>query len=226
MDPSLQVAPLGLIAPIKEEFVFFLNQANSLPFSDPHYPVDSSTGGVAGLRRSRLSFAAFQKVNVEASITAEGTLTAKLKYVTRGENELVLRVAFHQTPMERWKEVAGFAGTVGWVFGGAITNVTASDPMATKEPFTVEYEITRGEVCGLVKEAGADTGAAAPDCAAGCAGGRRRGEKLSWGTPAGCADEFEVTAPGGNDRPDASGDVSGAGLCDFCVEVRRAFEYG
>jgi hypothetical protein len=28
-------------------------------------------------------------------------------------------------------------------FRGTITNVTASDPMATKDPFTVEYEITQ-----------------------------------------------------------------------------------
>jgi len=143
MDPSLQVAPLGLIAPIKEEFVFFLNRANSLPFSDPHYPVDSSTG-VWRVAPKSPQFAAFQKVNVEASITAEGTLTAKLKYVTRGENELVLRVAFHQTPMERWKEVAGLLALSDG-FRGAITNVTASDPMATKEPFTVEYEITQAK---------------------------------------------------------------------------------
>jgi hypothetical protein len=81
---------------------------------------------------------------VEARINVEGTLTAKMKYVTRGENELVLRLAFHQTPKERWKEVAGLLALSDG-FRGAITNVTASDPMATKEPFTVEYEITQAK---------------------------------------------------------------------------------
>jgi hypothetical protein len=53
-------------------------------------------------------------------------------------------VAFHQTPQERWKEVAGLLALSDG-FRGAITNVTASDPMATKEPFSVEYEITQAK---------------------------------------------------------------------------------
>ena len=141
MDPSLQVAPLGLIAPIKEEFVFFLNRANNIPFSDPDFPSDSSSG-VWRIAPKTPQIAAFQSVNVEASIGAEGELTAKLKYVTRGENELVLRMAFHQTPKERWKEVAGLLALSDG-FRGTITNATASDPMATKDPFTVEYEIAQ-----------------------------------------------------------------------------------
>src|SRR5258708_36912910 len=44
--------------------------------------------------------------------------------------------------MERWKEVAGLLALSDG-FRGAITNVTASDPMAAKDPFTVEYEITQ-----------------------------------------------------------------------------------
>jgi hypothetical protein len=83
-------------------------------------------------------------VNVEAGISVEGTLTAKLKYVSRGENELVLRIAFHQTPKERWKEVAGLLALSDG-FRGKIANVTASDPMTTKDPFTVEYEITQAK---------------------------------------------------------------------------------
>jgi hypothetical protein len=143
MDPSLEVAPMGLITPVKEMYVLRLNRANNLPFANPNFPIDSSSGVWVTAPHS-IPFAAFQKVNVEASINAEGTLTAKLKYVTRGENELVLRMAFHQTPKERWKEVAGLLALSDG-FRGAITNVTASDPMATKEPFSVEYEITQAK---------------------------------------------------------------------------------
>jgi hypothetical protein len=67
-----------------------------------------------------------------------------VKYTIRGDNELLLRVAFHQTPQERWKEVAGLLALSDG-FRGTITNVTASDPMATKEPFSVEYEITQAK---------------------------------------------------------------------------------
>jgi len=62
----------------------------------------------------------------------------------RGDNELLLREAFHQTAKERWKEVAGLLALSDG-FRGTITNVTASDPMATKDPFTVEYEITQAK---------------------------------------------------------------------------------
>jgi hypothetical protein len=85
-------------------------------------------------------FAAFQKVGVDAALSDEGKLTAKVKYTLRGENELLLRVAFHQAPKEKWKDVAGLLALSDG-FRGVITSATASDPMATKEPFTVEYEL-------------------------------------------------------------------------------------
>jgi hypothetical protein len=143
MDPGLQVAPPGLIAPVNEEFVFALNRINNIPVSDPNYPIDSNSGVWMAAPKSP-QIPAFQNVDVEARINVEGTLTAKMRYVTRGENELVLRLAFHQTPKERWKEVAGLLALSDG-FRGAITNVTASDPMATKEPFSVEYEITQAK---------------------------------------------------------------------------------
>ena len=135
LDPSLEVAPFGMIAPVPDKCAFLLNRGFFAMNSTGHEWMEFS---------QRLPFAAFQKVDVEASINAEGTLTAKLKYVSRGENELLLRVAFHQTPKERWKEVAGLLALSDG-FRGAITNVTASDPLATKEPFTVEYEITQAK---------------------------------------------------------------------------------
>jgi hypothetical protein len=90
---------------------------------------------------SSLPFEARQQVRIEASLDQQGGLKAKVNYVMRGDNELLLRVAFHQMPKERWKEVAGLLALSDG-FRGTITEVTASDPMATKEPFTVQYEIT------------------------------------------------------------------------------------
>ena len=133
LDPSLEVAPFGMIAPVPDKCVFMLNRGFFAMNSTGHEWMEFS---------QRLPFPAFQKVDVEASINAEGALTAKLKYVSRGENELLLRVAFHQTPKERWKEVAGLLALSDG-FRGTITNVSALDPMATKDPFTVEYEITQ-----------------------------------------------------------------------------------
>ena len=81
-----------------------------------------------------------QDVAVAAEIGQEGTLTAKVHYRMRGDNELLLRVAFHQTPKEKWKDVAQLLALSDG-FRGKVTNVTASDPYDTKYPFQVEYEV-------------------------------------------------------------------------------------
>ena len=89
-----------------------------------------------------LPFAASQRVSVDATLAADGKLTAKVKYVMRGDNELLLRLAFHQAPREKWSEVAQLL-SLSDGFRGKITSVSASDPFATHEPFTVEYEISQ-----------------------------------------------------------------------------------
>jgi hypothetical protein len=53
----------------------------------------------------------------------------------------VLRVAFHKTPKEKWKELAQLLSITDG-FRGQVTSVNASEPYATREPFTLDYEIT------------------------------------------------------------------------------------
>jgi hypothetical protein len=89
-----------------------------------------------------LPFVATQKVNVAASLASDGTLTAKVHYAMRGDNELLLRLAFHESPREKWKDVAQLLALSDG-FRGKITSASASDPYSTKHPFTVEYEITQ-----------------------------------------------------------------------------------
>jgi hypothetical protein len=89
-----------------------------------------------------LPFHASQAVNVEARLAPDGKLTAKVHYSMRGDNELVLRVAFHQSPKDKWKELAQLL-SLSDGFRGQVTSVNASDPYATREPFTVDYEIVQ-----------------------------------------------------------------------------------
>jgi len=89
-----------------------------------------------------LPFAASQKVSIDGRIASDGILRVKANYVLRGDNELLLRVAFHKTEKEKWKDVAQMLALSDG-FRGQIVNVTASDPYATKEPFSVEYEISQ-----------------------------------------------------------------------------------
>lgn len=98
-----------------------------------------------------LPFPAIQKVVVDAAITKEGELRAKVRYSLRGDNELMLRVAFHHTPKEKWKDVANLLA-ISDGFRGQITSVNASDPMATKDPFTVEYVLTQAKFVDWTKK--------------------------------------------------------------------------
>jgi hypothetical protein len=89
-----------------------------------------------------IPFPAVQKVVIDAILTADGNLSAKAHYSMRGDNELLLRVAFHQSAKDKWKDLAQLL-SISDGFRGQVTSVTASDPYATKEPFTVDYEITQ-----------------------------------------------------------------------------------
>lgn len=133
LDPSLEVAPFGLIsAKFRDKTAFCATRTGQ----------DDGRMAVSLLPKlpSELPFAAAQMVNVDAAITSDGNLNAKVHYSMRGENELVLRVVFHQSPKERWKELAQLLSITDG-FRGQVTIVNASDPYATNEPFTVEYEL-------------------------------------------------------------------------------------
>jgi hypothetical protein len=185
LDPSLEVAPFGMIAPVPDKCAFVLNRGFFALNSTGHEWMEFS---------QRLPFAAFQKVDVEARINPEGALTANLKYVSRGENELVLRLAFHQTPKERWKEVAGLLALSDG-FRGAIANVTASDPMTTKEPFTVEYEITQAKFVDWSKKP-VRIPALLPQIALPDLPGKMAGE-IELGTPLDVQTSLKLTLPAG-----------------------------
>jgi hypothetical protein len=129
LDPSMEVAPFGMVpSAVRAKPALLVSPPNGVQFFEK-VPTE-------------LPFAANQHVYVDAALSAEGTLTSKVRYTMRGDNELLLRVAFHQAPKEKWKEVAQLLALSDG-FRGKITNVTASDPYTTKEPFTVEYEIVQ-----------------------------------------------------------------------------------
>ena len=133
LDPSLEVAPFGMISAKFRDKVSFCvtktreNDGRMVVSLLPRLPKE-------------LPFAASQRVEITAVLDSAGALSAKVKYRLRGENELILRVTFHQSPKEKWKELAQLLSLTDG-FRGQVTGVTASDPYATKEPFTVEYEL-------------------------------------------------------------------------------------
>ncbi len=133
LDPTLEVAPFGVVnASLRGKPAFRLLNSSHGEHEIPRWED-------VGLN---LPFPSIQRARTEASLSPAGGLSAKVQYTLRGDNELFLRMAFHQTPKEKWKEVAGLLALSDG-FRGVITSATASDPMATTDPFTVEYELTQ-----------------------------------------------------------------------------------
>ena len=131
MDAGAEVAPLGMIHAS-------LRGQQGLVIAPP---ADGSDGLWAAAPLD-LPFAGKQQVRVDATLGEDGKLSAKVRYTMRGDNELLLRVAFHHTPKERWNELAQMLSLADG-FRGQITGITASDPAETHEPFTLEYEISQ-----------------------------------------------------------------------------------
>jgi hypothetical protein len=131
LDPSVDVAPFGVLrADLRGKKALVLAGC-----ADGEYSCWKSIP-------VNLPFPSFQRVGVDAVVSNDGALSARVHYTMRGDNELLLRIAFHQSPKEKWNDVAQLLALSDG-FRGKITNVTASDPYATKGPFTVEYEITQ-----------------------------------------------------------------------------------
>jgi hypothetical protein len=133
LDPALEVAPFGMITLSPKKCAFLLERF--------FYAMDS-VGHEWQTIATHLPFSAIQRVNVQAALGGDGKLTAKVHYSMRGDNELILRVAFHQAPKEKWKDLAQLL-SLSDGFRGQVTSVNASDPFATREPFTIDYEITQ-----------------------------------------------------------------------------------
>lgn len=133
IDPSLEVAPFGVIPPNSGDCAFMLNRYFFVMNSDPHEWTKLD---------APMPFPSKQRVTIDATLAADGTLSTHAKYAMRGENELLLRVAFHQSPHEKWDGVAQLLALSDG-FRGKVTKTVASDPYETHDPFTVSYDITQ-----------------------------------------------------------------------------------
>jgi hypothetical protein len=145
LDPGTEVAPFGVIsADLRGKTMLMLNK--------PGYGPTIAEDPLLWQRSTLdLPFASSQKVSVAAALAADGKLTAKVHYALRGDTELLLRVGFHQTPKDKWKELAQLL-SLSDGFRGQVTSVSASDPYATREPFTVDYEITQPKFVDWTKK--------------------------------------------------------------------------
>ncbi len=129
LDPAIEVAPYGMIpSELRGKTAAVLGAAG----------VAASFMKVT----AALPFAATQDVHVDATVSADGSLHANVRYRMRGDSELLLRSAFHQAAKDKWKELAALLALSDG-FRGDVSKATVSDPLDTHGPFQVAYEISQ-----------------------------------------------------------------------------------
>lgn len=128
MDSTVDVAPYGMLAAglRKKSALLISANAEAKIVETPSDPPFLST----------------QQVDIEGQVSDLGKLTAHAHYLLRGDEELVLRSAFHQSEEAQWKEIAQTIVAADGIHG-EVTSVKASDPAATKDPFEIDIDFAQ-----------------------------------------------------------------------------------
>ncbi|MFZ0702461.1 MAG: DUF3857 domain-containing protein [Candidatus Acidiferrales bacterium] len=124
MDPSPDTLPFQMLLPNARGKNALVASSNVAPHSaktplDPPFPSN-------------------QDVEINGSVTSLGKLTARVRYVLRGDNEYALRTAFERTPQSEWASVAETMATLDGL-RGTVASVKPSDPTSTRDPFTLDF---------------------------------------------------------------------------------------
>jgi tetratricopeptide (TPR) repeat protein/transglutaminase-like putative cysteine protease len=89
-------------------------------------------------------FLSSQDVETVGTVSDLGKLTGTVHYSVRGDQELLLRLAFRHTPQSQWKQI-GFAILQQDGLDGEATSVETSDPSDTREPFQITIHFTQDD---------------------------------------------------------------------------------
>jgi tetratricopeptide (TPR) repeat protein len=131
MDTTAEVGPFRLLA-----FSLRKKQALVIPPMDPPSSIAphlEETPADTPMPDTELS-------EINGKINEIGKLEAHVNYTFRGDEELLLRSVFRRVPQANWEKVVD---NVNASLGGDITNLKVSDPAATREPFTMSYDVSK-----------------------------------------------------------------------------------
>ena len=126
MDSTTEVAPFRLLAaPLRKKQVLIIPQ-NGTPHLE-ETPADPP-----------MTNRQFSEIN--GKVSELGKLTAQVHYEFRGDTELYMRMLFRRVPRNKWdefvKQINQYSGLTG-----DVSDVNATDPAATHEPFKLDYKI-------------------------------------------------------------------------------------
>ena len=131
MDTTSEVAPFRLLA-----FTLRNKQALVIPPADPPSAVAphlEETPADTPMPDTEAS-------EIDGKINDLGKLEAHVHYEFRGDEELMLRSVFRRVPQANWQRVVE---NINAGLGGDVTNLKVSDPAATREPFTLSYDVSK-----------------------------------------------------------------------------------
>jgi len=126
MDTTSEVAPFRLLA-------YSLRNKLALVIPADGAPHLQNTPADTPMPDSELS-------EVDGKINEIGKLEAHVHYTFRGDEELLLRSIFRRVPESQWQRVVENVNTG---MGGEVTHLKISDPAATREPFTMAYDVAK-----------------------------------------------------------------------------------
>jgi tetratricopeptide (TPR) repeat protein len=131
MDTTSEVAPFRLLAfPLRNKQALVIPPADLPSTVAPHLeetPADTPMPDV-------------EASEIDGKINDLGKLEAHVHYQFRGDEELMLRSIFRRVPQANWQRVVE---NVNASLGGDVTNLKISDPAATREPFTMSYDVSK-----------------------------------------------------------------------------------
>jgi tetratricopeptide (TPR) repeat protein/transglutaminase-like putative cysteine protease len=126
MDTTSEVAPFRLLA-------YSLRNKLALVIPVDGAPHLENTPADTPMPDSEIS-------EVNGKINEIGKLEAHVHYTFRGDEELMLRSIFRRVPEAQWQRVVD---NVNAGMGGEVTHLKISDPAATREPFTMAYDVAK-----------------------------------------------------------------------------------
>src|SRR5580658_1243138 len=131
MDTTSEVAPFRLLA-----YTLRKKQALVIPPADPpsdvapHLEETPADTPMPDLEASEIT----------GKINDIGKLEAHVHYEFRGDEELLLRSVFRRVPQANWQRVVE---NINSGLGGDVSNLKVSDPAATRETFTMSYDVSK-----------------------------------------------------------------------------------
>ena len=81
-------------------------------------------------------------VEINATLSESGTLSTHIRLTFSGDDELLMRSIFRRVPPAEWKTLLSGLSDRGGL-AGDISDWTVADPAALRDPFTIDYHVTK-----------------------------------------------------------------------------------